>query len=89
MVVGIQPIRLACRRRRVGLTRVVASKWADTGRWPHVNFAGGVMFENVEATHRTVLAMVLLLARRNATCGHLAQRLFEAVPDGCAPITPR
>lgn len=47
------------------------------------------MFENVEATHRTVLAMVLLLARRNATCGHLAQRLFEAVPDGCAPITPR
>jgi hypothetical protein len=67
---------------------LVAGKWTDTSRWPHVTFGGRVPFLAVEDIHRNALATVLLLPDRYATVGHMTQRLFEAVLAGCIPITP-
>jgi hypothetical protein len=70
------------------VTHRVAGKWTDTGPWPHVNFTGRCRFDEVAAVHRGALATVLLLPERYRTVGHQTSRLFEAVTQGCLPLTP-
>jgi hypothetical protein len=66
----------------------VAGKWTTTGLWPHVTFTGRCRFDEVAAIHASALATVLLLPDRYATVGHQTSRLFEAVVEGCLPLTP-
>ena len=66
----------------------VAGKWTDVARWPHVNFTGRCGFAEVAALYRAALATVLLLPDRYARAGQMTQRIFEAVLEGCLPITP-
>ncbi|MDY7091272.1 MAG: hypothetical protein SYR96_40120 [Actinomycetota bacterium] len=70
------------------VTHRVAGKWTDTGSWPHVNFTGRCRFDEVADIHRGALATVLLLPERYWTVGHQTSRLFEAVTQGCLPLTP-
>lgn len=70
------------------VTHRVAGKWTDTGPWPHVNFAGRCRFDEVADIHREALATVLLLPERYRAVGHQTSRLFEAVTQGCLPLTP-
>ncbi|GID29541.1 hypothetical protein [Paractinoplanes brasiliensis] len=70
------------------VTHRVAGKWTDTGPWPHVNFTGRCRFNEVADIHRGALATVLLLPERYRTVGHQTSRLFEAVTQGCLPLTP-
>lgn len=70
------------------LLHEVAGKWADTQRWPHVNFIGRVPFRHGTRLHRQAHATVLLAPERYTTSGQFTQRIFEAVLAGCAPITP-
>lgn len=67
---------------------VVAGKWPDTRRWPHVRFIGRVPFPQVAQIHGDALATVLLLPDRYAAAGQMTQRLPEAVLAGCLPLTP-
>lgn len=70
------------------LPHVVAGKWTDTARWPHVDFVGRIAFPDVEALYRRALATVLLLPDWFELSGQMTQRLFEAVLAGCLPLTP-
>lgn len=70
------------------LDHVVAGKWTDTRRWPHVNFIGRVPFAQGIELHRQAHATVMLAPTRYATSGQYTQRIFESVLAGCAPITP-
>lgn len=67
---------------------VVAGKWTETSRWPHVAFGRRVPFPHVDLLYRQSLATVLLLPERYAAAGQMTQRLFEAVLAGCLPLTP-
>lgn len=67
---------------------VVAGKWTETSRWPHVAFGRRVPFPLVDVLYRQSLATVLLLPDRYAAAGQMTQRLFEAVLAGCLPLTP-
>jgi hypothetical protein len=67
---------------------LVAGKWPDTRRWPHVKFIGRVPFHQVAQIHGDALATVLLLPDRYAAVGQMTQRLPEAVLAGCLPLTP-
>ncbi|PZS09156.1 MAG: hypothetical protein DLM64_11235 [Solirubrobacterales bacterium] len=67
---------------------LVAGKWTDTSRWPHLNLTGRCPFSEVSHLYRSALATVLLLPDRYARAGQMTQRLFEAVLAGCLPITP-
>ncbi|MBV9448243.1 MAG: hypothetical protein JO345_20350 [Streptosporangiaceae bacterium] len=66
---------------------LVAGKWTDTRRWPHVQFTGRVPFAEVEQLHRRALATMLLAPDRLAVRGQFTQRIFEAALAGCVPIT--
>ncbi len=70
------------------LPHVVAGKWTDTSRWPKLNFIGRVPYPKVAKIHRRASATVLLLPERYERVGHVTQRIFEAVLEGCLPITP-
>lgn len=67
---------------------VVAGKWTETARWPHVRFTGRIAFPEVDDLYTRSLATVLLLPDRYAAAGQMTQRLFEAVLAGCLPLTP-
>ncbi len=67
---------------------LVAGKWTDTRRWPHVRFIGRVPFPQVAEIYGDTLATVLLLPDRYAAVGQMTQRLPEAVLAGCLPLTP-
>lgn len=67
---------------------LVAGKWTDTARWPHVHFAGRQPFPEIARLHRRSLATMLLLPDRYAAAGQMTQRLFEAVLAGCLPLAP-
>lgn len=67
---------------------VVAGKWPDIDRWPHVNFIGRVPFRTGISLHQAAHATVMLAPDRYASSGQYTQRIFEAVLAGCAPITP-
>jgi len=75
------PAAAACRHR-------VAGKWTETSAWPHVRFSGRCGFDGVAGLHRRALATLLLLPERYRTVGHQTCRLFEAVTQGCLPLTP-
>ncbi|MFF7081789.1 hypothetical protein ACFZBM_32730 [Streptomyces lavendulae] len=70
------------------LDHVVAGKWTDTSRWPHINFIGRVPFRHGVDLHGQANATVMLAPTRYATSGQYTQRIFESVLAGCAPITP-
>ncbi|MET8304729.1 hypothetical protein [Micromonospora sp. NPDC005211] len=70
------------------LPHLIAGKWADTRRWPNLNFIGRVPFPRVSAIYADALATVLLLPARYATAGQMTQRIFEAVLAGCVPLLP-
>lgn len=70
------------------LTHRVAGKWPRTDAWPHVTFTGRAAFEDVAEIHTAALATVLLLPERYRAVGHQTSRLFEAVTQGCLPLTP-
>lgn len=67
---------------------LIAGKWADTRRWPRLNFLGRVPFPQVAELHADALATVLLLPERYIQAGQITQRIFEAVLAGCAPLLP-
>ncbi|RJL22029.1 hypothetical protein D5H75_36110 [Bailinhaonella thermotolerans] len=67
---------------------VVAGKWRETSRWPHVTFSGRIPFREVEALHRRTVTTVQLRPDRYVQCGQFTQRIFEAVLAGCLPLTP-
>ncbi|GAA3221095.1 glycosyltransferase family protein [Actinocorallia longicatena] len=67
---------------------LVAGKWNDTGRWPHVRFLGRVPFSKVADLYGMALTTILLLPDRHLTSGQMTQRLFEAVLAGCLPLCP-
>ncbi|MEC4020478.1 glycosyltransferase family protein [Streptomyces sp. H27-D2] len=67
---------------------LVAGKWPDTGRWPHVTFLGRLPFADVTRLYHGTLATLLLLPKRYAEAGQMTQRLFEAVLAGCLPLAP-
>lgn len=66
----------------------IAGKWADTARWPHLNFTGRISFEQVKPLYADALATVLLAPPRYDAIAQVTQRLPEAVLNGCMPITP-
>ncbi|MET7948474.1 hypothetical protein [Micromonospora sp. NPDC005324] len=70
------------------LPHLIAGKWADTRRWPNLNFIGRVPFPRVSAIYADALATVLLLPARYAAAGQMTQRIFEAVLAGCVPLLP-
>lgn len=70
------------------VAHLIAGKWTDTRRWPHLHFIGRVPFTKVEGLHRRALATMLLTPDRLAIRGQFTQRIFEAVLAGCVPITP-
>ncbi|TDC81859.1 hypothetical protein [Actinomadura sp. 7K507] len=67
---------------------LVAGKWTDTTRWPHVRFIGRVPFSKVTELYGTSLTTILLLPDRHLHSGQMTQRLFEAVLAGCLPLCP-
>lgn len=67
---------------------LVAGKWTETSAWPHIRFSGRCRFDEVAGLHRRALATLLLLPQRYRTVGHQTCRLFEAVTQGCLPLTP-
>ncbi|MFB8124411.1 hypothetical protein ACFVG1_00470 [Streptomyces bacillaris] len=67
---------------------LVAGKWAKTGRWPHVRFAGRIPFEAAAGVYGRSLATVLMLPERYSAVGQMTQRIFEAVLAGCLPLAP-
>ncbi|GAB3448643.1 hypothetical protein [Actinophytocola sediminis] len=67
---------------------VVAGKWTDTDRWPHVRFIGRIPFLDVQELYGTALATILLVPKRYARTGQMTQRLPEAVLKGCVPLCP-
>ncbi|MCX4785422.1 hypothetical protein OG369_04280 [Streptomyces sp. NBC_01221] len=67
---------------------LVAGKWTNTDRWPHVYFLGRIPFEAAADIYGRSLATVLMLPERYATVGQMTQRIFEAVLAGCLPLTP-
>jgi hypothetical protein len=70
------------------VTHRVAGKWTNTGAWPHVNFTGRIGFAEVVGLHAQALATVLLMPERYRTVGAFGSRLFEAITQGCLPLTP-
>ncbi|MEV6595497.1 hypothetical protein AB0M36_01380 [Actinoplanes sp. NPDC051346] len=70
------------------LAHRVAGKWPRTEAWPHVTFTGRAPFDEVATIHAAALATVLLLPERYRAAGHQTSRLFEAVTQGCLPLTP-
>ncbi|MEU8159526.1 hypothetical protein [Micromonospora parva] len=70
------------------LPHLIAGKWADTRRWPNLNFIGRVPFPRVSAIYADALATVLLLPARYAAAGQMTQRIFEAILAGCVPLLP-
>jgi hypothetical protein len=71
-----------------GVRHEVGGKWADSRRWPHVDFRGRVPFAEVSRLYGSAVATILLLPQRYARVGQMTQRIFEAVLAGCLPITP-
>jgi hypothetical protein len=71
-----------------GTRHLVAGKWTDTRRWPHVRFTGRIPFPEVAPLYRQALTTFLLAPGRLAACGQYTQRLPEAVLSGCLPLTP-
>jgi hypothetical protein len=67
---------------------VVAGKWTDTHRWPHVRFVGRIPFPQVHEVYGSALATFLLVPSRYAQVGQMTQRLPEAVLAGCLPLCP-
>ncbi|TMR30876.1 hypothetical protein, partial [Actinomadura geliboluensis] len=67
---------------------LVAGKWTDTARWPHVRFIGRVPFSQVIELYGTSLTTIMLLPDRHLASGQMTQRLFEAVLAGCLPVCP-
>jgi hypothetical protein len=67
---------------------VVAGKWTDTRRWPHVRFTGRIPFTQVAEVYGSALATILLVPERYARTGQMTQRLPEAVLAGCLPLCP-
>jgi hypothetical protein len=67
---------------------LVAGKWTDTDRWPHVRFVGRIPFEATAGVYGRSLATVLMLRERYAAVGQMTQRIFEAVLAGCLPLAP-
>ncbi|MEU8482279.1 hypothetical protein [Streptomyces sp. NPDC048641] len=67
---------------------VVAGKWTNTDRWPHVRFLGRIPFEAAADVYGRSLATVLMLPQRYAAVGQVTQRIFEAVLAGCLPLAP-
>ncbi|MGH7743681.1 MAG: hypothetical protein ACREQ5_02520 [Candidatus Dormibacteria bacterium] len=67
---------------------LVAGKWTDTRRWPHVRFTGRVAFPKVAELYGRSLTTILLLPDRHLAAGQMTQRLFEAVLAGCLPLCP-
>jgi hypothetical protein len=67
---------------------VVAGKWTDTHRWPHVRFVGRIPFSQVHQVYESALATILLVPPRYAQAGQMTQRLPEAVLAGCLPLCP-
>ncbi|MBO4206307.1 hypothetical protein GSF22_09855 [Micromonospora echinofusca] len=72
----------------VHLPHLIAGKWTNTTRWPHLNFIGRVPFPRVAEIYTDALATVLLLPARYAAAGQMTQRIFEAVLAGCLPLLP-
>jgi hypothetical protein len=70
------------------MPHLIAGKWADTRRWPGLNFIGRVSFPQVAEIHADALATVLLLPERYAEAGQITQRIFESVLAGCVPLLP-
>jgi hypothetical protein len=66
----------------------VAGTWTDIAAWPQVQFTGRCRFDEVAGLHRRSLATLLLLPERYRAVGHQTCRLFEAVTQGCLPLTP-
>jgi hypothetical protein len=67
---------------------LVAGKWVDTGRWPHVRFIGRVPFSVAAELYGMAVSTILLLPDRHLASGQMTQRLFEAVLAGCLPLCP-
>lgn len=67
---------------------LVAGKWTDSQRWPHVRFIGRVPFRAVNELYGTAVSTILLLPDRHLASGQMTQRLFEAVLAGCLPLCP-
>lgn len=67
---------------------LVAGKWTDTARWPHIRFLGRVPFSKVADLYGMSRTTILLLPDRHLAAGQMTQRLFEAVLVGCLPLCP-
>ncbi|MFJ6635808.1 hypothetical protein ACIQMR_31075 [Streptomyces sp. NPDC091376] len=70
------------------VAHLVAGKWTETDRWPHVHFLGRIPFEAAAGVYGRSLATVLMLPERYAAVGQMTQRIFEAVLAGCLPLAP-
>ncbi|MEU2263825.1 hypothetical protein ABZ557_26950 [Streptomyces sp. NPDC019645] len=70
------------------VAHLVAGKWTETNRWPHVHFLGRIPFEAAAGVYGRSLATVLMLPQRYAAVGQMTQRIFEAVLAGCLPLAP-
>ncbi|WP_406108467.1 hypothetical protein OG698_38065 [Streptomyces sp. NBC_01003] len=70
------------------VAHLVAGKWTETNRWPHVHFLGRIPFEAAAGVYGRSLATVLMLPERYAAVGQMTQRIFEAVLAGCLPVAP-
>ncbi|MGF0174287.1 glycosyltransferase family protein [Streptomyces sp. Marseille-Q5077] len=70
------------------VAHLVAGKWTETNRWPHVHFLGRIPFEAAAGVYGKSLATVLMLPERYAAVGQMTQRIFEAVLAGCLPLAP-
>ncbi|MGW1614601.1 glycosyltransferase family protein [Streptomyces sp. NPDC002285] len=70
------------------VAHLVAGKWTETNRWPHVHFLGRIPFEAAAGVYGRSLATVLMLPERYAAVGQMTQRIFEAVLAGCLPLAP-
>ncbi|MET8008998.1 MULTISPECIES: hypothetical protein [unclassified Streptomyces] len=70
------------------VAHLVAGKWTETDRWPHVHFLGRIPFEAAAGVYSRSLATVLMLPERYAAVGQMTQRIFEAVLAGCLPLAP-
>jgi hypothetical protein len=67
---------------------LVAGKWTQTDRWPHVRFVGRIPFQEAAGVYGRSLATVLMLPERYAAVGQMTQRIFESVLAGCLPLAP-
>ena len=70
------------------LPHVVAGEMARHVPLADLNFIGRVPHPEVTKIHRSASATVLLLPERYERVGHVTQRIFEAVLEGCLPIAP-